>query len=255
MDDYIHPQIIHFADKYCDSSWKPKTELLTFYSLTFVLEGFVCYTVDGTQRTLQKGDIIFISPKSTRTAKTNGFYCIALDFVLEEDDVKMDFQNFTTYGKFTEFKIYFNELKREWLQKNRGYKLKCQALTMLILHKLFYDVKGEDRNLKVEKIKDYIIQNYAKNLNVTMLAHHVNLNPVYCGALFKRHEKMTIGAFINRVRINASLELLFLESNLTITQIAEDVGYTDVYYFSNVFKQLLGVSPSNYRRLAMPQTR
>ncbi|MCL1995072.1 MAG: AraC family transcriptional regulator [Defluviitaleaceae bacterium] len=248
MNDYIHPQIIHFADKYCDPNWRPNTELLNFYSITFVLDGCVYYKIDGKERTAKKGDIVFIKPGSTRTAKTNGFHCVALDFVLADKDVQIDYQNFTEYGKFTEFKIYFNELKREWLQKNEGYKLKCQALIMLILHKLLYDVRGEDKNPKVEKIKDYIIQNYAKDLNVAMLAEHVNLSPVYCGALFKRHEKMTIGAFINRVRINASLELLFLESNLTITQIAEDVGFTDVYYFSNMFKQLVGVSPSNYRK-------
>ena len=244
------PEIIHFADKYCDESWMFATNHLHFYSLTFVLEGSVSYTIDDNHFIATKGDIIFIQPGSVRHATTPGFFCIAIDFTLGEElnlSGRFD-KNHIKYGGFTEFKLYFDEIKREYLQKKPGYQLKCSGLLLILLHKVFFDTKIEEKNTHVEKIKDYIIEHFASPLNLSTIAEQVGISPVYCGALFKKYEKKSVGQFINQVRIHASLELLFLETQIPIAQIAEDVGFSDVYYFSNTFKKIVGVSPLNYRK-------
>lgn len=240
------PQIIHFADKYCDQDWHLNTEHLKFYSITFIFEGSISYNIDGTDFIAKKGDIIFIKPGSTRRATTTGFYCVAIDFTVKESYI--EYTNHTKYGNFNDFKLYFDEIKRESLQKKDGYQLKCSGLLMIILHKIFFDIRQEEKNTYVEKIKDYIIENYHQPLSLKKLSKQVGISPVYCGALFKKYEQKSVGQFINQVRIHASLELLFLENPLPIAQIAEQVGFSDVYYFSNTFKKIVGVSPLNYRK-------
>ena len=250
-DDYFIPNcptIIHFAEKHCDENWHFNTCELDFYSFTFVLEGSVDYTVDGHNFIASKGDIIFIRPGSKRFASTTGFDCVAIDFILDRPFDYPSLETHMHHGNLSEFRMYFNQIKREYLQKEPGYQLKCSANFMLVLHKLFYDAKETEKNTHVEKIKDYIIQNYMHPLNVSSIAEQVGISPVYCGALFKRYENKSIGQYVNQVRIHASLELLFLNIPIPIAQIAESVGFSDIYYFSNTFKKIVGVSPLNYRK-------
>ena len=251
-DDYYIPNcptIIHFVEKHCDENWHFNTIKPDFYSLTFILEGSVDYCVDDHCIKATKGDIIFTRPGNERHATTTtGFDCVAMDFLLERTFDYPDFATYTHRWDMGEFRMFFNQIKREYLQKDPGYQLKCSANLMLVLHKLFYDTKETEKNAHVEKIKDYIIQNYAQPLTVTTIAEHVGISPVYCGSLFKRHEKKSIGQYVNQVRIHASLELLFLNIPIPIAQIAESVGFSDIYYFSNTFKKIVGVSPLNYRK-------
>ena len=251
-DDYYIPNcptIIHFAEKHCDTNWHFITTRPDFYSLTFVLEGSVNYSVDGHAFVANKGDVIFTQPGSERHATTTtGFDCVAIDFVFARTFDYPTIDVHTHYNNLAEFRLSFNQIKQEYLQKEPGYQLKCSANLMLILHRLFYDTSDEEKNSHVEKIKDYIIQNYMHPLNVSTIAAQVGISPVYCGALFKRYEKKSIGQYVNQVRIHASLELLFLNIPIPISQIAETVGFNDIYYFSNTFKKIVGVSPLNYRK-------
>jgi YesN/AraC family two-component response regulator len=52
--------------------------------------------------------------------------------------------------------------------------------------------------------------------------------------------------YINNIRISVALSLL-LETNLLVSEIAEKSGFSDVYYFSKVFKKNIGVSPLKVR--------
>ncbi|GIQ71552.1 AraC family transcriptional regulator [Xylanibacillus composti] len=258
MDEQNTPNLItHFAHKHCGEEWKFKDFYTDFFSLTFVVDGVVHYKIDDAAKVCKQGDIVFIKPGNRRTASTNGFTCVAIDFnfsgsnPLNSYDLNfklLNYPSFTSWGSFAEFAPYFKEFKYEWLQKNNGYTLKCYGLLMLILHKILYNEKRQNKHPYVEEIKSYIIQNYATHITVNSIASHFGFNPVYIGHVFKKHENKTILQFLRQVRIHASLELLArgLPQNLTISQIAEEVGFTDVYHFSNVFKQLMGVSPKKY---------
>jgi len=239
-----HPEIIHFVEKDCTPDWQFLTNRINFYSFTFILNGQAEYEVDGQAYFVCKGDIIFVKPGSLRHAKTTGMTCVAVDFILPSGQ-SLDFPNCFHWGNMEDFRILFRDLKFEWLEKREGYYIKCQALFMLVLHKLLYEC-NETKNIHVENMKQFIMKNYTEDLTVAMVAKHVNLNSVYCGQLFKKVEKQTIASFINKVRINQSISLL--DTGKNITEVAEETGFTDIYYFSNMFKKIVGVSPSAYKR-------
>ena len=245
-NDYvIHPEIIYFVEKDCAPDWQFETNLIYFYSFTFVLKGSVDYEVDGQRYLAGEGDIIFIKPGSLRFAKTKGMTCVAIDFVLPPNR-HLNFPSIIKWGNLDQFRMLFQDLKFTWLEKREGYTLKCQAIFMLILHKLIYEQRGEEKNIHVESMKHYIMKNYTRNLTVEMVAKHVNLSRVYCGALFKKIEGQTIASFLNHVRINQATNLL--ETGKSISEVAVETGFADIYYFSNTFKKIMGISPGKYKR-------
>ena len=65
---------------------------------------------------------------------------------------------------------------------------------------------------------------------------------------FKKHYGKTPSRVITDLRIQKAKELLSA-TDCSISQIAEDCGFDNVYYFSNAFKKETGMTPSAYRKL------
>ena len=241
----IHPEMFYFVWKKCTPNWKIPTQRIDFNDLLFVWEGSADYTVDGRHYHIQKGDILFIAAQSTRSASTAGMECVSIDFYLEgQEEIRLPVVS--SRPDFDDFRWLFQDLNYELLQKREGFQLKCQAYFALILHKLIYEGREDSANAHIETVKRYVIDHYDEKLTVKSLAQIANINPVYCGALFKRLEGRSISSFINSVRINKAAALLET-GEYNVGEVAEKTGYSDVYYFSNTFKRLMGVSPNTYK--------
>ena len=92
----------------------------------------------------------------------------------------------------------------------------------------------------------YIRENYMKKITLAALCEQVHLQKTYMCTLFKNHMQMSIGEYIRFYRINIAKNLL-LETNYKIDEIATSVGFYDVHHFSRVFKQIVGINPSEFR--------
>ena len=245
METLLHPEMIYFVTKQCSREWKLDNNWTIFHSLVFIMEGSADYEVDGHYFHAQSGDVILIEPGSLRNATTRGMSCVGIDFQLLKGE-KLDLPLVFSYGNLEELNLIFLDLKFEWLQKKPGFMLKSQALLMLLLHKLIYERKEGPKNAHVEVMKRYIMKNFRENITVKMVADDVGLSPVYCGALFKKVEALSISEFLNQVRINKAISLLET-GEYSIGEIADETGFMDIYYFSNTFKKTVGVSPSAYK--------
>ncbi len=89
----------------------------------------------------------------------------------------------------------------------------------------------------------------AAHLTPAKLAARLRLTPDYFARLFRRTHQISPRAWIVRERIKRAAVRL-LESQLSIGEIADEFGYRDIYFFSRQFKQVIGRSPSAYRRHA-----
>lgn len=65
--------------------------------------------------------------------------------------------------------------------------------------------------------------------------------------MFKEQTGFSPLQYINQIRIERAKQLL-CDSGLSVSECAETLGFTDVNYFSRLFRKLTGVSPSNYRK-------
>lgn len=93
----------------------------------------------------------------------------------------------------------------------------------------------------------YIHANYKKNLTNEQLAKIENLSVSQYIELFKRCTGTTPHSYLIELRIRNSCDLL-LRSDLSVTQAALAVGYSDAHYFSRIFKSYRGVTPEEFRR-------
>jgi len=241
----IRPNLTYYVMKECNASWKLEPHCIDFNAIVFILEGSADYTVDNVRYRPKKGDVVFIKSNSVRSATTSGMSCVALDFQLQADE-DISLPVVTSRPDFEDFYWMFQDLNFEWLQKREGYQMKCQAIFALILHKLIYERQRGAGNFHVEMIKRYIVEHYDEKLTVNAIARAANMNPVYCGALFKRLEGRSIAEFIQYVRMNKAAALL-QSGEHNIGEVAELTGFKDIYYFSNSFKRLMGVSPTAYK--------
>ena len=101
--------------------------------------------------------------------------------------------------------------------------------------------------LPIAHTKRYIVQNYQKPLRLPDIAEYVGLNPQYLSVLFKRDVGISMSSYIAKIRIEKA-KLLLQNTNLPITDIAENVGYEDSKYFSRVFKRHFGIRPTEFRK-------
>jgi two-component system, response regulator YesN len=105
----------------------------------------------------------------------------------------------------------------------------------------------------IEKVKSYIKDNYDKDISRDDIANYVFLNPDYLSRTFKKATGFSLSEYLTEVRIEKSMKLL-VSSNTQISNIAFEVGYNNMNYFSKMFKKVSGVSPVDYRKKYQEKT-
>lgn len=99
----------------------------------------------------------------------------------------------------------------------------------------------------VEEAVEYIDAHYTRcDISLTLLSQNLLVSPSYLSSIFKKIKGISIRQYITQLRMEKAKEL-FANQSLTLTEIAERVGYHDLFYFSKVFKRYFGVSPSIYK--------
>lgn len=94
---------------------------------------------------------------------------------------------------------------------------------------------------------EYIRHNTASRIAVSELAAFCNCSESYLSRIFKRRTGVNINVYVNKVRVEQAKNSLLL-SHDSIAEIASRVGFSDPNYFSRVFTQIIGISPTEFRR-------
>lgn len=102
----------------------------------------------------------------------------------------------------------------------------------------------------VEFVQNHIEENYAHPIYLSELASVLHISAPYLSAKFKKKLGCSFSEYLVRFRMNKASVLLREESMLSISEIADSVGYTDYAQFSKIFKKYKGVSPRTYRKAA-----
>ncbi len=102
--------------------------------------------------------------------------------------------------------------------------------------------------LPIRQAKEYIAQFYANPITLEEIARHVNYNPAYFSAAFKKHTGQNFSDYLTEFRIDKAKELL-RTTQLSVIEISRQVGYNDNKYFRKLFKKVTGIKPSDYKKL------
>ncbi|WP_042460675.1 response regulator transcription factor [Neobacillus dielmonensis] len=99
----------------------------------------------------------------------------------------------------------------------------------------------------IEKVIQYVKSKVPGDVTLSEAAEHVHLNPSYLSKLFKDKMDQNFMDFVLDIRMNEAKRLLE-RTSLRVTEISDRLGYSDITYFSNIFKRKTGVPPSEYRK-------
>ena len=98
---------------------------------------------------------------------------------------------------------------------------------------------------KIAPAMDYISQHYNTNISNDLLAEMTGLSTVYFRKLFAELMGMPPIAYVHKLRIEKAKEMLQSDYS-TLSDIAQTLGYPNIYDFSRAFKKHTGVAPSVY---------
>ena len=107
--------------------------------------------------------------------------------------------------------------------------------------------KDEHENHLVVKAKDYIIQNYNKDISLDDVSRQLDLSSYYFSKLFKEETGSNFVEYVTSLRIQKAKELLKEDRDCSMKEICSSVGYSDPNYFSRIFKKNEGITPTEYR--------
>ena len=171
------------------------------------------------------------------TENSNGQFCILDHF--ESMDITSCLRN----------------ILREMEQKQPGYEDICQAFMEILIIRLMrstgLSVPAEPQNSvgnhQCATVRRYIDHHFKESLTLDQLAEEAHMNKFYLSHAFKQEYGISpINYMISR-RLEESKYLL-AETDLSMSQIAQLLGFSSLSYFSQVFHRTQGISPMEYRQ-------
>ena len=102
-------------------------------------------------------------------------------------------------------------------------------------------------NRFIDAALDYMNRQYPDELTLAVVAEHVGLSPNYLSMLFGKTLGCGFIDCLNRIRVDRACDY-FADNRMKTYEVAYKVGYSDEKYFSSVFKKIMGINPSEYRR-------
>ncbi len=242
-----------------------------YYQIVYVLGGEGVINIEETRHITQVGQLYIIKPnlkhaiiasnsKALITVEIK-FYCandftnnmlLSLPVFIPNTDIDIRNIFICITEEIKKQKMYFKEMINTLLgqiaylifrKSNETKEDKIDYPREIIENKVEYQPIN---NKVLEEAIAYINENYSEPVNLSDLAKRVYLNPIYFCTVFKDAFGVSPMHYLQIVRIENSKKLL-KNTNHSITQISNKVGFQSVHHFSKLFKSNVGMSPSDFR--------
>ena len=143
---------------------------------------------------------------------------------------------------------------REMEQKSTGYEDVCQAFMEILVIRLMRNTtlsvssqpQTTANNRQCAAVRRYIEMHFKEPLTLEQLAEEAHMNKYYLSHAFKREYGVSPINYMISKRIEESKYLL-AETDLSMSQIAQLLGFSSLSYFSQVFHRTQSISPKEYR--------
>ena len=257
------PTIGYFKHRVGTPEWLIEYRRTNFIDITYILNGQAVYTINREKITVGEGDLLCIpkgSERSAASADPKRFECYAANFTIHGyggekgneigDELALPLPLHSTVGIQNDLIAHYRKLNEDFLSRSPGYVMRARARLMLIIQRfmeiLVYERETYRLDPRVKQAMRYIKENYAEPLSISGVAAVVSLNPVYFGTLFKRETHYTFRDYLNKVRLGQAEDML-RAGKWNVTEVAALCGFTDVFYFSRLFKKYKGLPPSEVK--------
>ncbi len=146
-------------------------------------------------------------------------------------------------------KKFIAEYENRLLGNEQVLRAHAMAITHQLIRSLLKIEVSPDfitERFEIERIIEYMHQNYGQKLNVKKLARTVNMSESHFTRIFKKETGMAPMEYLIGVRLDKARKLL-RAGDMNITEVAINCGFNSISHFSSCFTKHLGLTPSEYQ--------
>lgn len=255
LDRNTFPSSLHFHD---------------YYEVVVILEGDIRYVCEDITMKPERGDVIVIPPgkfhmsmiaaDETQYAR-HVFYLYPDVFSAYDCDGLLDFIH-----NFSGEQFYFSlsaanrekllHLLAELHINSSRYSVEKHALVLANVLQIFY-LFNQSAEIRLPadaylpsslmEIQRYIDEHFTEILSISDIASHFFYSREHVSRLFKKYFRVSVAEYVLRRRINYSCQLMRSETKLA--DICFQAGFSSVPAFIRSFKRVMGMTPSDYRKM------
>lgn len=269
------PAVVKAIEKIHDISWGASAEKHDHYEMVYVKKGTATFVIDGIDVNMVPHSIVIIKPQKAHKfiVKSESCELIVLYFKLKgkkdnNHDSLTDFMDYIEnessgsyiylkLGKKNDIVHVMNRILRERVK----FQVWGDFLSCLLIMELFvllsralrqeWEQSSKNRNLKLYELlnvaKEYIDNNYAKELTLSQVAKYIYLSDSYFAHSFKDKFGISPKSYILKIRIEAAKELLE-NTDMKIADVALSVGFSSQQRFNDIFRKYTEVTPLKFRQ-------
>ncbi|OXS55269.1 hypothetical protein B1A99_23630 [Cohnella sp. CIP 111063] len=275
LEEFYFPPYITLAHMFhAPEGWSLKPRVLKQYQLQYVVEGVADYEISGIPYVTGKGDLLFQGPgedHSVRTRPGKPYVCLSIVFHFGDSDYPLHellaappsaaapAQRPHDMGNYAEHPLEnsLTELVHLYRQPGLLPKQRCQHLLIGVLTSLAQLRSGEvgsprkvgaiepSGTAKLIQIRNYIDERLQSGFRHDELERLTGWSRNYIISQFKRAFGMSPLQYLVWIRLEKAKELA-LQSGLSFSEIAAEVGYSDIHAFGKIFKRKTRMSLSQF---------
>ncbi len=249
-----------------------------FLEIAYILQGEATYYIGDETQPLRAGDFITVDYRTEHAYELPQGHlhlinCLFLPSLLDEGDTVSTLEdigqrfasqfngkqlrgpiaNRVFHDTDGTVKRIFLCMEQEYTEKQTGYQ---QLLRCLLTELLFFMIRQigitEWYSEPVRELLALADAGYRSQLRLSDFCRERYYSPSYVSARFRQEVGMTFTEYIQKKRIEESCYLL-RGTQSGIVEIAEAVGYSNLKFFGQVFRRVMGMSPRDYRSFTRKQ--
>ncbi len=247
-----------------------------FVEIVYTRKGKCTHIIDGEEYLVRHGDMVIINYNQTHefmgdseTEYIN--ILIKPEFINKSLGIQENAFALLNLTEFSDFykildrnkcKVSFSRDEREWVEniisvmyeemenRKEGYELMVRSQLNSLLISVFRKMSLSMENAFTgvgDELLNYIVRNCHEKLTLEDIAKKCSYNTAYFSRKFKDFAGMTFTEFLKKARIEKAMALL-RSTELKISHISEQVGYSDKTKFFTHFSAVTGMTPLQYRK-------
>lgn len=254
-----------------------------FIELIYVVSGSATHTVENTSYTVKKGNVVMIDYKvphsftfdplsddgfvtydllftpdlfNLATLNSNEFFSLTSSYlfssIFTEFRVESTSQNLIKTNS-REFRNLFEKIYEEYSSGEKGSQSIIRAYLIELIIKIFREIDKqqpaftETHEELVQKAIEYLQNNYQSPISLDEVVSGIFLSKNYFRQIFKKTTGVSISSYIQELRIAEACRLLEATVDSS-AEIAYKCGFNDTKFFYQTFKNVIGMTPAEYRR-------
>lgn len=286
MADNRHGGLPFFIRKYSLSGSSTRLHRHEYMQINYICQGKGDHTVNNHKFDIIKGDIFVIPPYVPHCISAQAGSTLEIfEFEFVPEFINQNFERFENAESFMDFAYIepflvsesnvkprlnilginqieveniLNEALNEYREKASGYVLLVRSLLLKLLvivgREFTKAVNNSDAHSVFSRYRDaiqsavsYMEKQYQEDLSVEHVARKYMLSQSYFSYLFKSITGKTFIEYLTGVRISKAQELL-KNTDMKVLDICYESGFRNVNHFNRMFRQIVGISPTEFRK-------